>query len=414
MRVNSFFLLLTFATSTFAQNPVDFNQHIGFGSVTRGGEGGEVCTVTSLKSTGKGTLHACLHNGRNDFSNRTPKGDSFVPLRVEFAVAGEIILDENISIRTPYITIDGATAPPPGITIKKKDLGLPQKENFTQGRIALNTSKTGHSAHDIIIRHLRFDGGFDKSTQDHSQNSATLNLDGSDHEPGIYNIVLEHNTLVRSTDSGPDIYGNAYHITYQDNLIINSLHPTTISFYNNEQARNFITLARNVYAYNHERNPQIRGRVKYLEYVNNVVFEWGQAAGGGGYGVRIRAKKDVYPEKINLIGNYFFSNTRPRHGLMYADDNGRPLSRIPNIYLADNVLGPFNYSVQSSLAEPFVVDSNDKSLQGRYNPNFTPTPILSLDTLRQQALPQVGMKYRNAEEQAIIDRIEAQMSADSP
>jgi hypothetical protein len=76
----------------------------GFGTVTKGGEGKPVYHVTSLKDDGSfGTLRNALSE-----DNRY----------IVFDTAGTILVYEDLEIKGSYITIDGSTAPHPGITRK--------------------------------------------------------------------------------------------------------------------------------------------------------------------------------------------------------------------------------------------------------------------------------------------------------
>ena len=97
----------------------------GFGAVTPGGAGRAACVVTSLFDSGSGTLRECLSGG-----NR----------RVVFAVAGTIALASQLDVHGPFVTIDGFTAPAPGITLRGG---------------GLNIWDRGDDAHDIIVRGLR-------------------------------------------------------------------------------------------------------------------------------------------------------------------------------------------------------------------------------------------------------------------
>ena len=119
------------------------NEYEGFGAVTQGGEGGETCRVTTLADSGAGSFRDCL-------VNRNTQSGAFTPRIVVFDVGGTIQLQSDVRITTPFMTIDGSTAPNPGITITKAT-----SEN---GEVRVTTSNTS-SAHDLIFTHLRFDGG---------------------------------------------------------------------------------------------------------------------------------------------------------------------------------------------------------------------------------------------------------------
>src|SRR3954468_6124279 len=75
----------------------------GGGMYSFGGRGGNVFVVTSLDDSGPGTLReACEAGG---------------PRVVVFNVAGLIRLKTRISVRAPYITIDGSSAPGDGVCV---------------------------------------------------------------------------------------------------------------------------------------------------------------------------------------------------------------------------------------------------------------------------------------------------------
>lgn len=95
----------------------------GFGAHARGGRGGQVLHVTTLEDHEKpGTLRWAIAQPG--------------PRIVRFEVAGIIALRSSLTITQPFLTLDGATAPDAGITLK--DGGL-------------KVSRT----HDIVIRYLR-------------------------------------------------------------------------------------------------------------------------------------------------------------------------------------------------------------------------------------------------------------------
>ena len=77
----------------------------GYGYPTVGGQGGTTYHVTNTKGdTSTGSLRWAL-------SQPSPK-------IIVFDVGGTITLSASVEIRQSYITIDGTTAPSPGITIR--------------------------------------------------------------------------------------------------------------------------------------------------------------------------------------------------------------------------------------------------------------------------------------------------------
>jgi len=352
----------------------------GYGAITTGGAGGEVCRVTNLDDAGAGSFRDCL-------LNRNSSGGSYVPRTVLFDVGGTIRLQSEISLkRSPYLTIDGASAPAPGITIKKITEEI--------GEVLLNTSGAD-SAHDIIITNLRFDGEWSGS-EDTSNNSATLTLDGEENPGGVYNIVLDHMVFANGSDGAPDMWGEVRNITVSWSIFMGNLHPMTISHSGGIQVRQNISIHHNVFAYSHERNPQIRGNVRNLDYVNNIVYRWGIFPGGG-YGIRLRDRAGVYATDINVIDNFFHSINRPESAIILSSDPGIPYPG--SVYINGNLLPP-ETTVASTRNNPVPV------------PSYAVVDKFNVDALVDKVLPNIGTKYLLPEEEALLQEIATQMQAD--
>lgn len=101
--------------------PLAFPGAEGFGRFSRGGRGGEVLRVTHLGDDGPGSLRAAVESSGSRI--------------VVFEVGGTIALKQPLLVVEPRITIDGATAPAPGITLRDQTLEI--------------------AADDVVIRHLR-------------------------------------------------------------------------------------------------------------------------------------------------------------------------------------------------------------------------------------------------------------------
>jgi hypothetical protein len=98
--------------------------HQGFGAITLGGRGGALVRVTTLDDAGKGSLREALRHG-----HRT----------IVFDVAGEIALKSHLYVQGAFVTIDGLSAPPPGITLRGHGLVI----------------RGNRGAHDVIVRGIR-------------------------------------------------------------------------------------------------------------------------------------------------------------------------------------------------------------------------------------------------------------------
>ena len=120
----------------------------GGGAFTAGGRGGKVITVTSLADRGPGTLREACETGGARI--------------VVFNVAGVIELKSPISIKAPYITIAGQTAPGDGVCVAGASFLI--------------------DTHDVIIRHMRFRrGAVDVGNRDDA-------LGGN----AVGNIIIDH------------------------------------------------------------------------------------------------------------------------------------------------------------------------------------------------------------------------------
>lgn len=98
----------------------------GFGATVEGGTGGRVLLVTRLdddpERPAKGSLRWALKQ----------KG----PRIVRFSVGGDVMLRDRIQVKEPFLTIDGSTAPDPGVCIRGGSLEF-------------------RETHDILVQRLR-------------------------------------------------------------------------------------------------------------------------------------------------------------------------------------------------------------------------------------------------------------------
>ena len=291
-------LLLTFSARAADAQPIE-----GFGSISKGGAGGETYHVTNLKDNGSGSL-------RHGLNTR-----SQMPLTIVFDVGGTIVLKGDIVINQPFLTIDGSSAPSPGITIRQ--------DTFNDSFIVAGT-------HDVILKSLRFQGLFVDGGPN-GGNNPLLIIDG-DSKPDFVaqRIVFDHITVAKAGDSGPDIWADVRDVTIQWSFFYASLHPTTVSATPGaNMVRQRISMHHNVYAVNGERNPQLRGDVRTFDYVNNIVYGWGsmpQSNVNSGYGILVRNEPgEPQVNGVNVVNNAFVAipNLYSAWGLVYGDKPGR-------------------------------------------------------------------------------------------
>lgn len=264
------------ATLTSAASPRALE---GFGAETLGGASGEEYVVTSLADSGPGTFRDAV-----SASNRV----------VSFAVGGTIPLESTVRITGHNITIDGSSAPPPGVTVTAAHSGVVSSLFDIRG------------AHDVIVRHIRVADAPDVDTGD--------NLRIWD---GAYNIVIDHCSFRRAGDGNIDICIDAHDITIQwcilAETVKNSLIRTGVSN---------ISLHHNLFVLGDERNPQFDDAAS-VDMVNNVIYGW-----SSNYGTRTRNGTTA-----NLVKNHYIpdAGSDGSDAVVIAGDSGP-------VYMEGNVL----------------------------------------------------------------------------
>ena len=270
----------------------------GFGATTPGGSGGEVVHVTNLNDSGPGSLRDAVSLG-----SRT----------IVFDVGGEIVLSNHIFVRGAFITIDGFTAPSPGITLKGWGL-------FIRGI---------DGAHDVIVRNIRV------------RNSVN---DGMQIKNGAYNVIISHVSIDGSTDENIDITEDSHDVTVAWSILGDPLptHPKSMLIKYNPSR---ITLHHNLFKAK-ERNPQVRiddvgtpATDTTLDMRNNLIWGWGS---GFGHGTLV-----FYGPWVNIVDNFYSSaGGAVEYGLVVCNEAtlsvafcvGDPASSSRS-YVAGNVSG---------------------------------------------------------------------------
>jgi LysM repeat protein len=161
------------STSTAAcANPSGGYQ--GFGRYTTGGAGKPVYRVTNRNNSGAGSLRDALSQG-----NRC----------VVFDVGGTITLSSNLLVRGANVTIDGLTAPSPGITLKG-------------GTLVMQGSS---GASNVVLRGIR-------------HRSAPAGADGI-RVYNASNIVIDRVSVSGYGDGGIDVTERARNVTIQWSIL---------------------------------------------------------------------------------------------------------------------------------------------------------------------------------------------------
>ncbi len=248
------------------QQPLAFPTAEGYGKYTVGGRGGQVYEVTTLADEGEGSLRAAV--------------EAQGPRTIVFRVSGTIRLKKQLRINNPYITIAGQTAPGDGICLRDYPLSI--------------------NADEVIIRFIRVRLG-DVSKTESDAISAR----------GHKNIILDHVSASWSVDETMSIY-HCDSITVQWCLISESLfgsnHMKGAHGFGGIWGSNYSTYHHNLIACHSSRNPRFAGGSGYVDFRNNVIYNWGfnSIYGGGALHKNGRDPRFLIRHTdVNIVNNYF-------------------------------------------------------------------------------------------------------------
>ena len=255
-------VLLTNVGSSNAQQ-LAFPTAEGHGKYTVGGRGGTVYEVTNLNDTGEGSLRTAVE----------AKG----PRTVIFRVSGTIILEKDLVIKNPYITIAGQTAPGDGICLRKYPLII--------------------SADEVIIRYIRVRLGGEA-------------LEDADAVASRYvkNLIVDHVSASWSVDEVLSVYHGEY-TTVQWCLIsesmFNSNHPTKNNHgFGGIWGSNYSTYHHNLIANNTNRNIRFASGCGNTDFRNNVIYNWGFESTYGAEALQLGNDKFNFAN-VNVVANYY-------------------------------------------------------------------------------------------------------------
>ncbi|MDC2256118.1 pectate lyase [Bacteroides thetaiotaomicron] len=243
----------------------------GYGKYTVGGRGGKVYKVTNLNDSGEGSLRAAVeaHGART----------------VIFEVSGIIELKRTLSIKNPYITIAGQTAPGDGICLKRYPLSIDTDE--------------------VIIRYIRVRLGDEA-------NIAADAVSGRYHK----NIILDHLSASWSIDECMSVY-RCQNLTVQWCLISESLYQSKHEKGNHGfggiWGGHYATYHHNMFAHHTSRNPRFGDGTGNNDYRNNVIYNWAYNTCYGGERNNTQLNFN-YPFMANIVANYYKPGPATRPG----------------------------------------------------------------------------------------------------
>ncbi|MEP6901472.1 MAG: pectinesterase family protein [Actinomycetota bacterium] len=238
----------------------------GAGAYSIGGRGGDTYHVTNLGDSGAGSLRDGITSAAG-------------PRTIVFDLSGTIYLNADLRINKPFLTIAGQTAPGDGITVAGRTTVVDQTQH-------------------VIIRYLRFRGG---DINCPSMQGDSLWVDKSK------DVILDHVSSSWSVDETLSVT-ESDRITVQWAFITESLNN---SCHLNDGGTGFerhgygslirygsgrISYHHNFYAHHFNRNPRVGDNIT-LDFVNNVIYDWGTDASYSG-------AIDEGITKVNYVGNY--------------------------------------------------------------------------------------------------------------
>lgn len=253
------FLMILSMNAQWAEQLPAFPQAEGFGAYALGGRGGKVIFVDNLNNEGPGSLRAAVEDS--------------VPRIVIFRVSGTIELQSDLSVKHPFITIAGHTAPGDGICLKNFPLKI-------------------HRTNDVIVRGIRVRPGIE-----------LIKEGGSSDAISVYhsrNVIIDHCSGSWSTDEILNTNNLNFDVTVQWCIFSESLNYSVQKRDHGYAATlggSRTSIHHNLLAHNKGRNPSIGGgdrdRRSELDISNNVVYNWESRVCDG------------KPHVVNFVANYY-------------------------------------------------------------------------------------------------------------
>ncbi len=231
----------------------------GYGKKAIGGRHGEVYHVTTLADSGKGSFRDAV-----SCPNRI----------IVFDIAGAIRLLSPVHVSS-NLTIAGQTAPGDGIVLYGNNVSFSGANNLICRYLRIRMGENGGRGkdaagiaygHDMIFDHMSVTWGRDEC----------FSINGSAQKKG----------------------GSPQNITIQNSFIGQGLQPHSCGGLIQTDAKQGITLYRNLYIDNKTRNPKVKGS---NQFINNVIYNWGS---GGAY---IMGGRSQQSSNTDIQNNYFIA-----------------------------------------------------------------------------------------------------------
>ncbi len=361
-------IIISFSTQCCKSNKVA-KTDTEFFTNTTGGQGGRIIRVIDLKSSGEGSFREAI--------------SMTGPRIIVFETGGVVDLEkESIIISEPYITIAGQTAPSPGIT-------------FIRGGISIYT-------HDVIIQHIMIRPGDAKETKESGWEPDGITTAGVES----YNILIDHCSVTWSVDenisaSGPisEKFENTSHRVIISNcLIAEALSHSTHSAGEHSKGSLIhdncreITVVRNLYAHNNQRNPYFKTASTGI-IANNLVYNPGE------YAIRthwVKSEWDGLPApplaKISIIGNVLIPGQNTKTNAFIIGDHAE-------LFIMDNLIKGNKTDI--SMTSGIFNESKNPPIW------YKELEILDSEKVTEYVLSHAGARpaYRDPIDQRIINNV---------
>lgn len=263
----------------------------GYGAFALGGRGDRDVYVDNLNDAGPGSLRAAVEDSG--------------PRNVIFRTGGVIALKSVLTIENPYLTIDAANAPEPGIALRRYGIEV-------------------HS-HDVLLRHFRVRIG----DEDVRRNDRNIRYTAGDGVNALYfaegarNCIADHLSLSWSTNKILCTTKMSDLIMVQWCILSESLNLEDHG-YASIAGGNRVSWHHNLFAHNYSRNVRFQGAVD-ADFRNNVIYDWGEKTAYGEF------------DRLNYIGNYLKPGPSTiQKPLLFHD--GKAAVAPGSLFLSGNVL----------------------------------------------------------------------------
>jgi pectate lyase len=334
----------------------------GFGKDATGDAGQSTFVVVSSAASGAGTLSEAFQGGRAE--------DVTIVFAVDTAT-----LPEGFYVGS-NVTIDGTANGRNGVTLDATGDG----RGFVIEDPASN----------IVVRGINFrSAGTPNSNQ---LDYDLLALDGT-NGAAITNVLIDRCTFVQASDGALDITGNVSNVTVQRSLFYGTAKTMLIKY----DTRQNISLHHNVLSHNGERNPQVKGDMQLLDFVNNVVYLDDVPAYADGtptapYGTRIWSCGSGCDSPGEVSAN-LVSNAYLGAGAQIDIQTGPGGGSNTDLYIDGNLCAPAANCAATIRATANAIP-----------PPYAVTTLAAAE-LKSQLLPAVGAPNRTAEDQAQLDEV---------